>query len=140
MKHLGLHATYETMMKLSNKMKAHPKRGTQRYDVQKQLDSKLAKFKIVRKYPTIKEVDKHLDKGGIVLLNYRWDRGKEHGYHYAVFFKRTKNFYSGYNEKRYETTSRRNKKKVKTYFKKHSKKNFEGRKLTYPFAWFISNE
>lgn len=131
MKWLGKTATYETMLRLSKKMKSITVTGTERPAMKKQMH-KLGNVVLIYK-PCISRIDSELDAGKLVILNFRWVNGKKEGLHYAVLYKRTPKFYYGWNIFRNQTSGKVRRKVMTREFLKQVKRKTR----IYPIAWFL---
>ena len=134
-KWLGQKVTYRDVFPLSKKMATTPHSGTAGSILEKELKQCGGKVKRII-HPSVKELNDHIDRGGIVLLRYRWENTKDgEGYHYGVFIKRTPKYFIGWNIIRNQTVSRVSAKRMQQYLRKTKRGG-----TTYPWAWLIERK
>jgi len=85
-----------------------------------------------KKYPTFKEIKKHLQKGGSICLGYYWIEGKQSGGHYA--------FLSGIKNGLIEVINDHSvDDKINLRTDKTIRKWMKSKKIDAPIAWFLTN-
>jgi len=100
--------------------------GTSRQNIERAMKA-LGIIKKRRVFPKLKEIDKHLDNGGVILLEYFWD--KFYG-HYALCIGRTEKHYLIVNDSYEKTVTKWKRNELRIIIKRC-------RGDEKPWAWFI---
>jgi len=141
LKWLGFNVTYGEYIDVLRAMcrcEPGPRGGTESADMARALRRLKIKYKKY-KMPSIKQVDQHLDNGGIILLDYQipystkagkliFDKGE---WHFALCIGRTSKTYVVVNDGTKHTVGRRSRKTMKALFKNADDPNY---------GWFIKHQ
>lgn len=90
----------------------------------------------IKIYPKLFDIRDFLNTGGIVVLNYYWENGKESGIHYSILTDITPFSMTIVNDIHYKTRNITNR-EVKSLLKKYHNPEYEYLDSVYPKAWFI---
>ncbi|MFA5024169.1 MAG: C39 family peptidase [Patescibacteria group bacterium] len=126
LKFIGINATHDSVCYVSMLCNCCRETGTEPEDIERAFKALEVKFK--RKiFPTLKEIDDHIDNGGALLLDYFWS--PEDG-HYTLCIGRTPKYYVFVNDEDDKTIARRKRNTLRNTMK-------WCRVSENPWCWFI---
>ena len=110
LKHHGFNVTYDDLGRYRNYLHCRPGVGTYR-DIY--IPYFLERFYSSIIYsPKLKDIDDHIDGGGIVAVSYTWKQGSNRGNHTALIVGRTPKYYKVVNYRRNKTVNRISRKRL----------------------------